>query len=141
MAELKTKKTNVSAAAFIAKIPDAQKRKDSQSLLSIFKKATGERPVMWGTSIIGYGQYHYKSKRSRQEGDWPLTGFSPRASNLTIYIMPGFKSYGPLLKKLGKHKISGGSCIYIKKLDDIDIKVLAEIIKLSVRDMRKKYKV
>lgn len=141
MAELKTKKTTVSPAAFVAKVKDPQKRADTKALLGIFKKATGMSPKMWGSSIIGYGQYHYKSERSSQEGDWPLTGFSPRVQNLTVYIMPGFKQYGALLKKLGKHKISGGSCIYIKRLADIDQKVLAQIVKTSVRDMKKKYKV
>ena len=141
MAELKTKKTTQSPAAFIAKIADPAKRADSKALLALMRKATGESPKMWGTSIVGFGQYHYKSERSSQEGDWPLTGFSPRAANLTVYIMPGFKGYAPLLKKLGKHKIGGGSCIYIKKLADVDQKVLGEIVKTSVRDMRKKYKV
>lgn len=141
MAELKTKKTQASPSAFIQGVKDAQKRADAKALLVLFKKATGMSPKMWGSSIVGFGQYHYKSERSRQEGDWPLTGFSPRAANLTVYIMPGFKKYGPLLKKLGKHTISGGSCIYIKKLEDIDQKVLMQIVKQSVKDMRKKYKV
>src|SRR3989344_6267484 len=109
MAELKTKKNAASAATFIDSVKDAGRRADAKQLLTIFKRATGMKPVMWGTSIIGFGQYHYKSERSTQEGDWPLTGFSPRAQNLTVYIMPGFNAYGPLLKKLGKHKISGGS--------------------------------
>ncbi len=139
MAELKTKVTKINPTAFIKTVQDAEKRKDSLALLKIFKDATGEKPKMWGTAIIGFGQYHYKSERSTQEGDWPLTGFSPRKQNLTIYIMPGFKEYTALLKDLGKYKISGGSCIYIKKLDDINQKVLALLIKKSVADMRKKY--
>ncbi len=141
MAKLKTKKTTASPAAFVAAVKDPQKRADAKALLVLFKKATGMPPKMWGSSIVGYGQYHYKSERSSQEGDWPLSGFSPRVQSLTVYIMPGFTRYGALLKKLGKHKISGGSCIYINKLADVDQKVLAEIIKQSVRDMRKKYKV
>ncbi len=141
MAELKTKKTAMNPAAFIAGVKDPQKKQDAKALLVLMQKATGEKPKMWGSSIVGYGQYHYKSERSAQEGDWPLTGFSPRVQNFTVYIMPGFKKYAPLLKKLGKHTISGGSCIYIKKLADVDQKVLAEIVKTSVRDMRKKYKV
>jgi hypothetical protein len=140
MAELKTKKTAASPAAFVAAVKDEGKRKDAQALLKLFKEATGEVPKMWGSSIVGYGQYHYKSERSRQEGDWMLTGFSPRVANLTLYVMPGFKDYGPLLKKLGKHKTSVG-CLYIKKLADVETKVLAQIIKASVRDMRRKYKV
>ncbi len=139
MAELKTKVSNDSVVAFIKTIEPKEKRKDSQALLKIFKEATGEKPKLWGTSIIGFGSYHYKSDRSTQEGDWMLTGFSPRKQNLTVYIMPGFKQYKTLLKDLGKHKISGGSCVYIKKLADINEKVLAELIKKSVADMRKKH--
>ncbi len=139
MAEIKTKKTNASAIAFIKSISDEKKRADGLALLKIFKDATGLPPKMWGTSIIGFGQYHYESEKSAQKGDWPLTGFSPRKQNLTVYIMPGFKEYGELLKGLGKHTISGGSCIYIKRLSDVDTKVLAKIIKASVRDMKKKY--
>ena len=141
MAELKTKKTTVSPQKFIAAMKDDEKRADAKALLTIFKAATGMQPKMWGLSIVGYGQYHYKSERSRQEGDWPLTGFSPRVQNLTIYIMPGFKEYGDLLKKLGKHTMSGGSCIYIKHLSDIHVPTLKTIIKKSVVEMKKRYKV
>ncbi len=141
MTELKTKKTTQSPAAFIVSVKDAQKRADAKVLLKLMQEATKEKPKMWGTSIIGFGQYHYKSERSSQEGDWPLTGFSPRVQNITVYIMPGFKGFEPLLKKLGKHKISGGSCIYIKKLADIDQAVLKKIVVQSVKEMRKKYKV
>lgn len=139
MAELKTKKNSASVHAFLGAISDDQKRKDGKELLNIFKDVTGMKPAMWGTSIIGFGSYHYKSERSTQEGDWPLTGFSPRKANLTVYIMPGFKKYGALLKKLGKHKISGGSCIYINKLSDIDTTVLKQIIQRSVNEMKTKH--
>lgn len=169
MAELKTKKNAASSTAFIDSVKDAQRRADGKQLLKIFKEATGMKPVMWGETgvgtrrkgagasapsrdraksqqrftsgraIVGFGQYHYKSERSSQEGDWPLTGFSPRVQSLTIYIMPGFKAYGALLKKLGKHKISGGSCIYINKLEDVDLSVLKQIIKQSFLEMKKKY--
>lgn len=141
MAELKTKKTTVSPSKFIESVADEKKRADAKGLLKIFKAATGMRPKMWGTSIVGYGEYHYKSERSSQEGDWPLTGFSPRAANFTVYIMPGFKDFKADLKKLGKHKVSGGSCIYFKRLSDIDAPTLTSIIKKSVAAMRKKYKV
>jgi hypothetical protein len=97
-------------------------------------------PKMWGTSIIGYGSYHYKSERSAQEGDWPLTGFSPRKQNMSIYIIPGFKKYQAILKKIGKHKTSV-SCLYINKLEDIDLKILENMIKDSVKEMKKMYKV
>lgn len=139
MAELKTKKTKASASAFVNSIGDPEKRKDAKTLLALFTKTTGYKPIIWGSSIIGYGSYHYKSDRSTQEGDWPLTGFSPRKQNFTVYIMPGFKQYGPLLKKLGKHTISGGSCIYFKRLSDIHQPTLKTIIKKSVAEMKKKY--
>jgi len=91
--------------------------------------------------MIGYGSYHYKSDRSKQEGDWPLTGFSPRKQYLAIYIMSGVKNYSDLLSKLGKYKISSGSCIYVNKIEDINIEVLREIISTSVSDMKKNYRV
>ena len=139
MAELKTKVSNASVVSFIKSVESEEKRKDSLTLLKLFKEATGEKPKLWGTSIIGFGSYHYESERSTQKGDWPLTGFSPRKQNLTLYIMPGFKEYGDLLAKLGKHTVSGGSCVYIKRLTDIDTNVLTKLIKRSVADMKKKY--
>jgi hypothetical protein len=139
MAELKTIKNKASVSEFIKAVQDPARREDAKELLLIFKKATGMKPVMWGTSIVGYGSYHYKSERSTQEGDWPLTGFSPRKANLTVYIMPGFKSYSVLLKKLGKHKVSGGSCIYIHKLSDIHVPTLTTIIKDSVKEMKRRH--
>lgn len=141
MAKLKTVVTKVKPEAFIKAIPDELKRKDSAALLKLFKETTGEKAQMWGEAIVGFGSYHYKSERSTQEGDWPLTGFSPRKQNLTVYVMNGFSEYAELLKSLGKHKVSGGSCIYINKLSDIDMTVLAKIIKKSVVAMKKKYKV
>jgi hypothetical protein len=140
MAELKTLKTKASVAAYVAAIADEKKRADAKALLAIFKQATGQKPAMWGSSIIGYGMYHYESERSAQKGDWPLTAFSPRKANLTVYIMPGFKEYAPLMKKLGKCKTSV-SCLYINKLADVDTKVLTQLIKRSVADMKKKYTV
>ena len=138
MSELKTKVTKESVSAFIENIPDEGKREDSSALLKIFKEATKMNPKMWGTSIIGYGSYHYKSERSAQEGEWPLTGFSPRKQNLTIYIMLGFKNYESILQKLGTYKTSVG-CLYIKRLSDVDTKVLAQLIETSTSDMKKKY--
>lgn len=128
-----------SVTKFLSLVKDSEKKEDSLRLLKIFKETTGLSPAMWGTSIIGYGSYHYKSERSTQEGDWPLTGFSPRKQNISIYIMPGFKNYQVLLKKLGKFKTSV-SCLYIKKLSDIDTKILKNIIKVSIKDMKKMYK-
>jgi hypothetical protein len=141
MAELKTQKTNASVAAFLATVEDEGKRKDSQELVKIFEELSKEKATMWGASIIGFGQYHYKSERSKQQGDWPLTGFSPRKQNLTIYIMSGFGDQKKLLEKLGKHKVSGGSCLYINHLSDINVDVLKELIKASLKYMKEKYKV
>lgn len=140
MAELKTKTTLASPVAFINSLKDPERRADAKKLLVVFKEATGLKSTLWSNNMIGFGLYHYKSERSSQEGDWPLTAFAPRAYNLTVYIMPGFKDYGSLLKKLGKHKISGGSCIYINKLGDINTPTLKSLIKQSVKDMRKRYK-
>jgi hypothetical protein len=113
------------------------KRKDSLHLLKMFSDITKEKPAMWGPSIIGFGTYHYKSERSTQEGDWMLTGFSPRKQNISLYIMPGVSKYKSLLEKLGKHKLSTGSCLYINRLSDIDEKVLKELIKVAYADMKK----
>lgn len=137
MSELKTKRTNDDVLAFLDSVENKQRREDAIKLLDIFEKATGMKPALWG-KIVGYGQYHYKSERSSQEGDWPLTGFSPRKANLTVYIMPGFKGYADKLSKLGKHKTSV-SCIYINKLSDVDSDVLTAIIKDSVGEMKRQY--
>lgn len=135
---IKTKVTNQNAADYLNELADEGKRRDCQVLLDLFRKVTGEVPKMWGSSIIGFGSYHYKSTRSKQEGDWPLTGFSPRKQDLTIYIMPGFTSYGDLLLKLGKFKTSV-SCLYVKRLVDIDLSVLEQLVLSSVADMRRLY--
>jgi hypothetical protein len=139
MAELKTKKTNASVEEFLNSIEDETKKADSFTLLSLFKKVTKQEARMWGTSIIGFGEYHYKSERSSQEGDWPLVGFSPRKQNLTLYVMPNLGVINDLLPKLGKNKISGG-CLYINKLQDVDLKVLEEIIEKSFIAMGKLHK-
>lgn len=130
MSELKTKPTSQNAKDFLNKVEPEEKRLDSLVILDLMQKVTGEKAVMWGTAIMGFGSYHYKSERSKQEGDWPLIGFSPRKQNLTFYIMAGLKDNKQLLKKLGKHKISGG-CLYIKRLSDIDITVLSKLIEKS----------
>ena len=114
MAKLKTQKNNSSVIDFIKSVEDQTKRQDSLELLKIFEECTNEKPAMWGNSIVGFGSYHYKSERSTQEGDWPLTGFSPRKQNLTIYIMPGFDIYQKELENLGKFKTSV-SCLYVKR--------------------------
>ncbi len=141
MAEPKTQATKASAIAFLKTIEPKGKRDDALTLLKIFKEVTGMKPVMWGAAIVGFGKYHYQSERSTQQGDWPLTGFSPRKQSLTLYIMPGFQANADLLKKLGKHSVSGGCCLYIKRLSDVDITVLKKIIKDSVVWMKQKYNV
>lgn len=138
MSELKTIVNDSSVENFINAVSDEVKKKDSFTLLEMFTRITGEKPKMWGPSIIGFGQYHYKSERSKQEGDWMLTGFSPRKQNLTLYIMPGFADYADLLKNLGKHKTSVG-CLYINKLSDVDSAVLEKLVKQSFAEMKKKY--
>jgi hypothetical protein len=142
MAELKTKVTEASVRNFIDKVPDKAKKQDSLTLLKLFESVTGEKPKMWGSSIVGFGSFHYKSERSSQEGDWLITGFSPRKQNLTLYIMPLYISgadYSELLKKLGKHKASGG-CLCINKLSDVDLNILKQLIKKSYLAMKKRYK-
>ena len=134
MAELKTKPNNKSVAKFLFNVDDKRKD-DCQRLLILMQKITGKKPRMWGDSIVGFGEYHYKYKTGR-EGDWFVTGFSPRKQNLSIYIMPGFSNYASLLDKLGKHKHSV-SCLYINKLADIDFRVLEKLIAKSVVDMKK----
>lgn len=118
MAEIKTKVTNANVQELLSTIESESKLKDSLKLLELFEQITGEKAQLWGSGIIGFGQYHYESTRSSQ-GDWPLTAFSPRRQNLTIYIMPGFADYQELVDKLGKCKTSV-SCIYINKLGYID---------------------
>ena len=135
MAELKTKPTKQSVKDFVNAIKDEQRKKDCRTVSRIMKRITKANPKMWGPGIVGFGSYHYKYASGR-EGDWFLVGFAPRKQNLTLYIMSGFKKYSALLKKLGKHKI-GGSCLYVKRLDDVDMDVLTELIEDSVAYVRK----
>ena len=134
MAELKTQRNDKSVAAFLNRV-EAKYREDCRSVLELMKEVTGQEPAMWGTSMVGFGSYHYKG-RSGREGDWFLTGFSPRKQDLTLYIMPGFERYGALLSKLGKHK-TGKSCPYIKSLDDIHMPTLRKLVKQSVAHVAK----
>ena len=137
MAENKTKATKASTAAFINGIADAKRRAECKAVAKMMRAATGKNAKMWGTSIVGYGTYDYKYESGR-EGSFMITGFSPRAQNLTIYIMPGFTPFAALMNKLGKYK-TGKSCLYIKKLEDVDQKVLQTLIERSVKWMRRKY--
>ena len=137
MSSNKTVETDASVENFINAVDNEQKRKDSWDMIALMKKITGEGPRMWGSSLVGFGQYHYKYESGR-EGDFFLTGFSPRKTALTVYVMPGFAGYGEQMEKLGPHK-TGKSCLYLKNLDVIDRDVLEEIIRDSVAVMRKRY--
>jgi hypothetical protein len=134
MAELKTQKTDASVEDFLNAVEDERKRKDSFVILDLMREVTGEEPAMWGPSIIGFGSYHYKYASGR-EGEWFLVGFAPRKRNLTLYIMSGFDNYDALLADLGKYK-TGKSCLYVNKLEDIDLDTLRELVKQSVTHMK-----
>lgn len=139
MAEIKTKKTGADVDEFINSFADTeQKKKDSFELLKLMQDFTGYEPKMWGPSIIGFGQYHYKSERSSQEGDWPLVGFSPRKSAISLYVYSGCSGQDDLLKELGKFKM-GKSCIYVKKLSDINQETLKKLIRTTMDFLRSKY--
>lgn len=136
--ENKTKPTKVSVRSFVDGVENETRRKDARALMKIFKDVTGMSPQMWGPSLIGYGRYHYKYESGR-EGEMLMTGFSPRKANLVLYIMPGYLDLEEKLARLGKHKL-GKACLYINKLDDVDIDVLKEIIVYGVEYMQENYK-
>lgn len=137
MAELKTKPTGEDVRSFLEGVEHEGRREDAFALLAIMQNVTGEAPRMWGPSIVGFGDYHYRYESGR-EGDWFLTGFSPRKQNLSLYIMAGFDRYDGLLSRLGKFK-TGKSCLYVNKLADIDQAVLQELIADSVHYLRERY--
>lgn len=136
MTELKTKLNNASVEDFLNSIEDKDKREFAFFISDLMGKITKAEPKMWGTSIIGFGSYRYKYK-SGKEGDWMLVGFSPRKLNMTLYIMSGFSKYEELLQNMGKFKI-GKSCLYIKKKEDVDMKILKQLIKESVKYVKNK---
>jgi hypothetical protein len=135
MAEAKTQRTKRSVDAFLKSVPDEQKRKDAFTIVDIMRQATKAEPAMWGSSIVGFGAYHYQYASGR-EGDAPLIGFSPRKQNLVLYVMGDFDQREELLKSLGKYK-TGKACLYINKLDDVDLPTLRKLIKQSVQYMKK----
>ena len=135
MAEVKTKRNTRSVDKFISGVADEKRRQDCITVMNIMRDITKEEPAMWGSSIVGFGSYHYRYKSGR-EGDWLLTGFSPRKQALTLYVMSGFSKYESLMTKLGKYK-TGKSCLYIKKLEDIHLPTLRELIKRSVAHVAK----
>jgi hypothetical protein len=134
MAENKTQKTGASVDEFLASVPNRQRQEDGLALLAMMKDVTGLEPEMWGPSIVGFGEYHYRYESGR-EGDMPLAGFSPRSRSLSLYIMEGFDGYDELLARLGKHR-KGVSCLYVNKLDDVDRDVLRKLVARSYQYMR-----
>ena len=136
MSELKTKRNEDSVEAFLDGVENPRRKADAFEILKIMREEIGEPAEMWGSSIVGFGSYDYKYA-SGKEGTWFLAGFSPRKANMTLYIMPGFEQYGELLGQLGKHK-TGKSCLYVNKLEDVDVNVLRKLVKLSADYMRNK---
>ncbi|MEQ8433388.1 MAG: DUF1801 domain-containing protein [Oceanicaulis sp.] len=133
MADNKTKPTNISVEAFLSGVEPERKREEARELDALFRRVTGWAPVMWGPSMIGYGRYHYRYETGR-EGDMLATGFSPRKAKHSIYILPGYSDYSEILSRLGKHS-TGKSCLYVNKLADIDLDVLAELIDTGLKDL------
>jgi hypothetical protein len=137
MAELKTQPTDVPVADFLATVADPRRRADAEAVHALLTEVTGEQPVMWGPSIVGFGRYTYVNT-TKKPADWPIIGFSPRKANLTVYIMPGFSKRPELMARLGKVKTSV-SCLYINRLADVDLTALRELCEWSVAEMRRTY--
>jgi hypothetical protein len=135
MAELKTKPTDESVTEFLSKVENDKRRTDCHAVLEMMRQVTGAEPKIWGKSMIGFGRYRYRYESGR-EGEWFLTGFSPRKSDLTLYVMPGYEPYEELMDRLGKHK-RGKACLYLKKLEDVDLSVLRELLERSVASLEK----
>ncbi len=133
MSEAKTRPTDQDVETFLQGIEDAQQRQDCHTILDLMREVTGAEPKMWGTSIVGFGSYHYRYATGR-EGDAPLTGFSPRKQNLTLYLSYGFEQHAELMERLGKHKV-GKACLYIKRLSNVDRAALRELIQQSVAEV------
>lgn len=140
MAENKTMPTGASVADFLNAIPDDARRADCRAIAELMGRATGAEAEMWGANIVGFGRYHYRYASGR-EGDWFLVGFSPRKQNLTIYLSSGFERFGALLERLGKHTTSTGACIYVKRLSDLDLPVLRELVERCVAHLRSEHPV
>jgi hypothetical protein len=133
MSEPKTRPTDQEVEVFLAGIADDRQRRDCRTIMGLMREVTGTEPRMWGPSIVGFGQYHYRYASGR-EGDWPLTGFSPRKQNLTVYLAYGLEQHADLLERLGKHKV-GKACLYLKSLDAVDQGALRELIRRSVDEV------
>ncbi len=139
MAENKTQPTKARVGDFLDSVDNPKRRADAKKVLAMMRRVTGKRATMWGPSIVGFGKYHYRYESGR-EGEFMLTGLSPRKQNLAVYIIPGFDEFETQMKKLGKYK-TGRSCLYINKLEDVDEKVLEKLIDRSVKLMKKRYNV
>lgn len=139
MTKPKTAPNSADVAAFLDAVTPERRRREAQRLDALFRGVTGFPPCLWGDSILGYGRYHY-TYASGREGDWLATGFSPRKARLSVYIMPGYADFGPILARLGKHRL-GRSCLYINKLEDIDLDVLAELIDAGLADLGRRWPV
>lgn len=139
MPENKIQPTDASVSAFLASVAPERRRADAAALDTLFQEATGWRPVMWGPSMIGYGAYRYKT-RDGVERRYMATGFSPRKTALSVYILPGYTDHGAILGRLGKHK-TGRSCVYVNKLADVDLAVLGELVQAGVADLNRRYEV
>lgn len=137
MAGLKTRPGDASVDAFLDSVDNENRREDARRVVAMMQRVTQEPPRMWGDRIVGFGSYHYRYASGR-EGDWPLVALSPGKRNLTLYIMPGFDDYQPLLARLGKHR-TGKSCLYLNKLQGIDMRALEDLVRQSVADMRRRY--
>ena len=137
MTQRKTSQNEGDVNAFLDAVENPRRRADARQLLELMQTVTGEPPKMWGPSIVGFGKYHYRYASGR-EGDSLVVGFSPRKQNLVIYIMPGFSDYGELLGKLGKFR-TGRSCLYVNKLDDVDLQLLEQLVRASVEEMKRRY--
>lgn len=138
MADNKTKVNNASVKAYLEQVESETQKKEAYEILEMMKRITKQKPKMWGDALIGFDTYHYKYASGR-EGDWFITGFSPRKGKMSIYLLPTLLESSPLMEKLGKHK-KGKGCLYVKTLDDIDKKVLEKLIKETYTIMKKKYK-
>jgi hypothetical protein len=139
MAENKTQVTDVDPADLIATVEHPTRRADAETLLEMMRRVTGCEPKMWGPSIVGFGRYHYTYESGR-EGEFFVTGFSPRSSNLVLYVMPGYEDRAEILGRLGKHRI-GKSCLYVNKLADVDLDVLEQVVATGVGEMRDRYEI
>ncbi|HKJ02733.1 MAG TPA: DUF1801 domain-containing protein [Longimicrobiales bacterium] len=137
MAEPKTRRTSASVEEFLAGVAHEKRREDCRAVVDLMREITGEEPALWGDSLIGFGSYHYRYESGR-EGDWPLTGVSPRKQSLTLYIMPGFHRYEELMAGLGRYR-TGKSCLYVNRLEDLHLPTLRKLIDQSVKHMRKRY--